>query len=175
MKDLLVGDIGDISRFASRGHFASWNGTADGHRRQGGADGSGRTRGGDSAIQRGRPDPHGRHFGQVTSRTRRFTDYDRGQATPVLTQRGAEVHPPRAVTTVISTPSTPTPGTLWASRRGGLPPTRVSLGVIISRYERSIRLYRRLGFDETGQHVETFDGYGAVGSSTWKSSTAKPG
>jgi hypothetical protein len=43
-----------------------------------------------------------------------------------------------------------------------LPPTRVSLGVIISRYERAIRLYRRLGFDETGQHVETFDGYGAV-------------
>jgi transposase len=24
----LIGDIGDISRFASRGHFASWNGTA---------------------------------------------------------------------------------------------------------------------------------------------------
>ncbi|MEV6601471.1 transposase [Actinoplanes sp. NPDC051346] len=24
----LLGDIGDISRFASRGHFASWNGTA---------------------------------------------------------------------------------------------------------------------------------------------------
>jgi len=28
--------------------------------------------------------------------------------------------------------------------------------------ERAIRLYRRLGFDKTGQHVETFDGYGAV-------------
>ena len=28
--------------------------------------------------------------------------------------------------------------------------------------ERAIRLYRRLGFDETGRHVETFDGYGAV-------------
>src|SRR5438874_5733064 len=24
----LIGDIGDIRRFASRGHFASWNGTA---------------------------------------------------------------------------------------------------------------------------------------------------
>ncbi|MEH1016953.1 transposase [Micromonospora sp. CPCC 206060] len=24
----LIGDIGDISRVASRGHFASWNGTA---------------------------------------------------------------------------------------------------------------------------------------------------
>lgn len=24
----LIGDIGDIGRFASRGHFASWNGTA---------------------------------------------------------------------------------------------------------------------------------------------------
>src|SRR5215216_6769138 len=24
----LLGDIGDITRFASRGHFASWNGTA---------------------------------------------------------------------------------------------------------------------------------------------------
>jgi transposase len=24
----LLGDIGDISRFAGRGHFASWNGTA---------------------------------------------------------------------------------------------------------------------------------------------------
>ena len=33
-------------------------------------DGPGRTRGGDSAIQRGRPEPQGRHFGQVTSRTR---------------------------------------------------------------------------------------------------------
>jgi RimJ/RimL family protein N-acetyltransferase len=28
--------------------------------------------------------------------------------------------------------------------------------------ERAIRLYRRLGFDETGRHVETFDGYGVV-------------
>ena len=28
--------------------------------------------------------------------------------------------------------------------------------------ERAIRLYRRLGFDKTGRHVETFDGYGAV-------------
>jgi ribosomal-protein-alanine N-acetyltransferase len=27
---------------------------------------------------------------------------------------------------------------------------------------RAIRLYRRLGFDETGRHVETFDRYGAV-------------
>ena len=34
-------------------------------------DGPGRTRGSDSAIQRGRPNPDGRHFGQVTSRTRR--------------------------------------------------------------------------------------------------------
>jgi len=56
-----------------------------------------------------------------------------------------------------------------------LPPTRVSLGVIISRYERAIRLYRRLGFDETGQHVETFDGYGAVEFIDMESSTAKPG
>ncbi len=139
----LLGDIGDISRFASRGHFASWNGTApidassgeqnrhrlsragnrrinrvlhimavvqlrrdtegrryyrrklaagktpmeamralkrpavrhrlptDDRRRQGRQDGPGRTRGGDSAIQRGRPEPQGRHFGEVTSRTRR--------------------------------------------------------------------------------------------------------
>ena len=28
--------------------------------------------------------------------------------------------------------------------------------------ERAICLYRRLGFEETGRHVETFDGYGAV-------------
>jgi ribosomal-protein-alanine N-acetyltransferase len=28
--------------------------------------------------------------------------------------------------------------------------------------ERAIRLYRRIGFDETGRHVKTFDGYGAV-------------
>ena len=28
--------------------------------------------------------------------------------------------------------------------------------------KRAIRLYRRLGFDETGWHVETFDGCGAV-------------
>jgi [ribosomal protein S18]-alanine N-acetyltransferase len=28
--------------------------------------------------------------------------------------------------------------------------------------ERAIRLYRRLGFTETGRHTETFDGYGAV-------------
>ncbi|MGC4850594.1 transposase [Micromonospora sp. DT15] len=33
-------------------------------------DGPGRTRGDDSSIQRGRPNPHGRHFGTVTSRTR---------------------------------------------------------------------------------------------------------
>ena len=33
-------------------------------------DGPGRTHGGDSAIQRGRPNPDSRHFGQVTSRTR---------------------------------------------------------------------------------------------------------
>jgi transposase len=139
----LLGDIGDISRFTPRGHFASWNGTApidassgdqnrhrlsragnrrinrvlhimavvqlrrdtegrryyrrklaagktpdgsharpqtapvrhrlptDGRRRQTLADGPGRTHGGDSAIQRGRPKPQGRHFGEVTSRTRR--------------------------------------------------------------------------------------------------------
>ncbi|WP_239140747.1 IS110 family transposase [Actinoplanes campanulatus] len=24
----MIGDIGDIARFASRAHFASWNGTA---------------------------------------------------------------------------------------------------------------------------------------------------
>jgi hypothetical protein len=138
----LLGDIGDIRRFASRAHFASWNGTApidriirrqqpppplpgwqpahqpgaahhghrpaaprdrrapllppqtgrrqdshgsparpetppvrrrlpaDARRRQTAPDGSGRTRGGDSDIQRGRPNPHDRHFGQVTSRTR---------------------------------------------------------------------------------------------------------
>ena len=29
------------------------------------------THGGDSDIQRGRPNPHDRHFGKVTSRTRR--------------------------------------------------------------------------------------------------------
>ena len=40
-------------------------------RRQASQDGPGRTRGGDSAIQRGRPNPDGRHFGKVTSRTRR--------------------------------------------------------------------------------------------------------
>ena len=28
--------------------------------------------------------------------------------------------------------------------------------------ERAIRLYRRLGFTETGRHTETFSGYGAV-------------
>ena len=28
--------------------------------------------------------------------------------------------------------------------------------------ERAIRLYRRLGFTETGRHNETFSGYGAV-------------
>jgi len=28
--------------------------------------------------------------------------------------------------------------------------------------ERAIRLYRRVGFTETGRHTETFDGYGAV-------------
>jgi len=28
--------------------------------------------------------------------------------------------------------------------------------------ERAIRLYRRLGFNETGRHAETFGGYGAV-------------
>jgi len=28
--------------------------------------------------------------------------------------------------------------------------------------ERAIRLYRRLGFNETGRHAEIFDGYGAV-------------
>ena len=28
--------------------------------------------------------------------------------------------------------------------------------------EHAIRLYRRLGFTETGRHTETFDGYGAV-------------
>ena len=28
--------------------------------------------------------------------------------------------------------------------------------------ERAIRLYRRLGFNETGRHAEKFDGYGAV-------------
>ncbi|WP_446213467.1 transposase [Micromonospora sp. IBSANI012] len=43
---------------------------ADGGRREAGQDGSGRTRGGDSAIQRGRPEPRDRHFGKVTSRTR---------------------------------------------------------------------------------------------------------
>jgi hypothetical protein len=42
----------------------------NGQRRQEHRDGPGRTRGGDSAIQRGRPEPHGRHFGKVTSRTR---------------------------------------------------------------------------------------------------------
>jgi transposase len=141
----LLGDVGDIRRFASRAHFASWNGTgpdrrilrrqqpppalpgrqpadqpsfahhghrpaatrhrrppllpaptrrrqttdgsatrpettafrrrlpADARRRQTARDGPGRTRGGDSDIQRGRPNPHSRHFGQVTSRTRRTT------------------------------------------------------------------------------------------------------
>jgi transposase len=140
-----LGDIGDVRRFASRAHFASWNGTApidassgdnnrhrlsragnrrinralhimaivqlrhdtEGRRyyrrrlaagktpmealralkrrlsdvvyRQMLADakrletGPGRTRGGDSDIQRSRPNPHDRHFGQVTSRTRRTT------------------------------------------------------------------------------------------------------
>ncbi|WP_236648056.1 MULTISPECIES: IS110 family transposase [Micromonospora] len=138
----LIGDVADISRFATRGHFASWNGTApldassgdqqrhrlsragnrrinralhimavvqlrhdtegrayyrrklaagktpmeamrtqapavrhrlqaNDQRRQESRDGPGRTRGGDSSIQRGRPDPHDRHFGTVTSRTRR--------------------------------------------------------------------------------------------------------
>ncbi|MEU4481836.1 IS110 family transposase [Micromonospora sp. NPDC023966] len=139
----LIGDIGDVSRFATRGHFASWNGTAPldassgdqkrhrqsraGNRRinrvlhimaivqlrhdtegrayyrrkvaagktpmeamrclkrrlsdvvykqmikdprQRGR--AGRTRGGGSSIQRSRPDPHGQHFGTVTSRTRRL-------------------------------------------------------------------------------------------------------
>ena len=36
-------------------------------------DGPGRTHGSDSAIQRGRPNPHSRHFGEVTSRTRQTT------------------------------------------------------------------------------------------------------
>lgn len=139
----LLGDIADISRFSSRAHFASWNGTAgdrrvlrrpepapviagrepahqsslthhghrptaarhrrppllpaqtrrrqdadgsstrpqatavrhrlpaDGRRHTAGEDEPGRTHGGDSAIQRGRPKPQGRHFGEVTSRTRR--------------------------------------------------------------------------------------------------------
>ncbi len=43
---------------------------ADGRRRQTAGDGPGRTHGGDSAIQRGRPEPLDRHFGEVTSRTR---------------------------------------------------------------------------------------------------------
>lgn len=137
----LLGDIGDIRRFPSRGHFATWNGTAPidvssgdnthhrlnraGNRRinrtlhimaiaqlrhdtpgrayyqnkraegktpmaamralkrrlsdtvyrqmtqdAAARDGSGRTHGGDSDIQRGRPKPQDRHFGQVTTRTR---------------------------------------------------------------------------------------------------------
>jgi transposase len=141
----LVGDIGDICRFSSRAHFASWNGTApidassgdqnrhrlsragnrrinralhimaivqlrhdtEGRRyyrrklaagktpmealralkrrlsdvvyRQMVADakrletGPGGHVGGDSDIQRGRPKPQDRHFGQVTSRTRQTT------------------------------------------------------------------------------------------------------
>jgi transposase len=141
----LPGDIGDVRRFASRAHFASWNGTAPidassgeqnrhrlsraGNRRINRAlhimaivplrhdtegrryyrrrlaagntpmealralkrrlsdvvyrqmladaktprDGSGRTHGGDSDIQRGRLNPHDRHFRQVTSRTRQTT------------------------------------------------------------------------------------------------------
>ncbi len=40
------------------------------------ADGSGRTRGGDYEIQRGRLNPYHQLFGQVTSRTRRPKDYD---------------------------------------------------------------------------------------------------
>jgi transposase len=137
----LLGDVTDIGRFATPGHFASWNGTAPldassgeqerhrlsraGNRRinrvlhimavvqlrhdtegrayyrrrlaEGktpmeairalkrrlsdvvyrrmvndakGQDGSGRTRGCDSSIQRGQPNPDGRLFGEVTSRTR---------------------------------------------------------------------------------------------------------
>jgi transposase len=104
----LIGDVGDIHRFASRGHFASCNGTApldassgdqQRHRlsrrqpaQQPGTAHHGRRaatlrhrrprlppapsrhrqyrHGSDSAIQRGRPDPHDRHFGSVTSRTR---------------------------------------------------------------------------------------------------------
>jgi RimJ/RimL family protein N-acetyltransferase len=40
-------------------------------------------------------------------------------------------------------------------------PRRVVLDVAAFN-ERAIRLYRRLGFAETGQHVETFNGYRAV-------------
>jgi len=43
------------------------------HRRIAYTSGSGRTRGGDSDIERGRPDPHGRHSRKVTTRTRRTT------------------------------------------------------------------------------------------------------
>jgi transposase len=142
----LIGDIGDIGRFPTAAHFASWNGTApieassgdqkrrrlsrlgnrrinrvlhimaivqlrhdtpgrayyrrrlaegkttmealralkrhlsdvvyqqmirDAKRARPGGTGPGRTLGSDFAIQRGRPNPHGRLFGQVTTRTRR--------------------------------------------------------------------------------------------------------
>jgi transposase len=52
--------------------------------------GPGRTPGGDYRLQRGRPNPDSRLFGQVTSRTRRHAAYDCGEAAQVLTERGAE-------------------------------------------------------------------------------------
>lgn len=50
----------------------------------------------------------------------------------------------------------------------GLELARLSYGLrrvvlhVAAFNERAIRLYRRLGFHETGRRVETFDGYGAV-------------
>ena len=50
---------------------------------------------------------------------------------------------------------------VWSSPAFSTARTGVVLDVAAFN-ERAIRLYRRLGFDKTGQHVETFDGYGAV-------------
>jgi transposase len=149
----LLVEVGDVTRFPSKAHFASWNGTApidassgdqvrhrlsragnrqinrvlhimavapapqphrgpgllrpqprrredtkgsdarpqtpalrhrlppDDHRRPRRGDGPGRTRGGGYWLQRGRLQPQRRHFGEVTSRTRRSRPYAR-KATP---------------------------------------------------------------------------------------------
>ena len=155
----VLGDVGNVARFQTKAHFASWTGTAPidassgqrvrhrlsragnrrlkpgaahhGHRaapqrhrrpgllpaqarrrqdpngspalpeaaavrrplpaarrrrRQDEESGSGRTRGGDSEIQRGRLEPQHRRFGEVTSRTRQPAPYARP-----LTKRGAGV------------------------------------------------------------------------------------
>ncbi len=77
----ILADVGDVARFPDRNHFASKTGTgpaphpsmpppvntcATGYRGPGRSGGSGRALGDDSALQRDRPDPGHRLFGQAT-------------------------------------------------------------------------------------------------------------